>query len=177
MALHTASDLSAAEFREALGVLGQHRIARLFSVSPRHVRRWRDSTRHVPPGIRIIFHLLTTRVITTDQVEQAATAISEPPAPVEPVSAPAALACAEAAAHADPGSTTVAAVLALRETNCRWPIGDPGSANFRFCSDPVVAPPYCERHRAAAYMARRELIRPPPVLGSSAPWLASQRPS
>ena len=149
-----ASDLSGAEFGAALDALGlrQNRVARLFNVTPRHVRRWRSGDRRVPHGIRIIFHLLTTRVITTDQVEQAA-AISEPPAPVEPVSAPAALACAEAATHADPGSTTVAAVLALREANCRWPIGDPGSANFRFCSASATVGPYCARHHTAACLA------------------------
>ena len=169
-----ASDLSGAEFGAALDALGlrQNRVARLFNVTPRHVRRWRSGDRRVPHGIRIIFHLLTTRVITTDQVEQAA-AISEPPAPVEPVSAPAALACAEAATHADPGSATVAAVLALAEERCHWPIGTPGASGFSFCCAPASAgSPYCTSHMRLAHTARplpkaRPGFRPSTALAGS----------
>ena len=38
---------------------------------------------------------------------------------------------------------------------CRWPIGDPRSADFHFCGDPAVeGKPYCEEHCARAYIAR-----------------------
>ena len=36
------------------------------------------------------------------------------------------------------------AILGLRTGHCRWPHGDPGSADFRFCAapcDPIA--PYC----------------------------------
>jgi len=164
MALHTASDLSAAEFREALGVLGQHRIARLFSVSPRHVRRWRDGTRHVPRAVGIVIHLLSVGVITADQIEQAAAAI---PAPVQANGgaqpAPILTEPAEAIALADPSLSTAQKILGLVEGTCRWPIGDPGHPSFCFCGRATVREPYCEQHRAAAHVAQRELIGPRPT--------------
>jgi hypothetical protein len=94
------------------------------------------------------------KAVTIEQVEQAAVsapartnghAKPEPPAPLEPTPAP---------ARADPGSTTVAAVLALREASCRWPIGTPGRSDFRFCSAPATVGPYCARHHTAACLAQ-----------------------
>jgi len=97
---------------------------------------------------------LAMKAVTVEQVERAAAgpvpartnghAKPEPPAPLEPTPAP---------AHVDSGSTTVAALLALREASCRWPIGDPGSANFRFCSASATVGPYCARHHTAACLA------------------------
>ena len=59
MAIHAeARDLAVAttEFRETLGALGiaQHRVARLFGVGPRSVRRWQDGDRRVPCGVGIV---------------------------------------------------------------------------------------------------------------------------
>ncbi|MDH3579620.1 MAG: GcrA cell cycle regulator [Hyphomicrobiales bacterium] len=45
-----------------------------------------------------------------------------------------------------------ASILTLKETMCRWPIGDPGEDEFHFCgrsSDQGV--PYCEFHSRIAY--------------------------
>lgn len=45
-----------------------------------------------------------------------------------------------------------ASILTLKETMCRWPIGDPGDEEFHFCgrsSDQGV--PYCEFHSRIAY--------------------------
>ncbi|MCC6467254.1 MAG: global cell cycle regulator GcrA-like protein [Alphaproteobacteria bacterium] len=42
--------------------------------------------------------------------------------------------------------------MRLTEHMCRWPIGHPGEASFRFCckkADP--GRPYCEEHCAMAY--------------------------
>jgi hypothetical protein len=41
---------------------------------------------------------------------------------------------------------------------CRWPIGEVGTAGFRFCCDPHPLPgrPYCARHHAIAYRPRDE---------------------
>jgi GcrA cell cycle regulator len=37
--------------------------------------------------------------------------------------------------------------------HCFWPIGHPGTADFRFCSQPVWAgKPYCEAHYRRAYV-------------------------
>ena len=43
-------------------------------------------------------------------------------------------------------------IMELREQMCRWPLGDPGREDFRFCggrSTPGV--PYCSHHAAIAY--------------------------
>ena len=54
---------------------------------------------------------------------------------------------------------TVAAVIQLKGSMCKWPEGDPGNSGFRFCgrSKRFMAP-YCNHHMAIAYnpAARRE---------------------
>jgi GcrA cell cycle regulator len=173
MALHAEpSDRSAAaaEFCATLGALGltQCRVAKVFGVGARSIRRWQRGDRRIVPAIRIVFRLLAAKVITIDQVEAAAVPIpartngnakEEPPAPLraEPASDQSASASAKIATLVDPGPTTtvVEQVCALTAGACRWPLGDPRDRDFRFCGDPVVEPPYCEHHRALAYLAPR----------------------
>jgi GcrA cell cycle regulator len=54
-------------------------------------------------------------------------------------------------------------LLELNEETCRWPIGDPGSAEFFFCGgNTITSLPYCAYHSRVAYQpaaARRH--RPP----------------
>ena len=43
-------------------------------------------------------------------------------------------------------------IISLKESMCRWPIGDPGDKDFHFCgrhSPPGT--PYCEHHARVAY--------------------------
>ena len=51
-------------------------------------------------------------------------------------------------------------LLELTEETCRWPIGDPGSADFFFCGGQSIATlPYCTYHSRVAYQppnARRD---------------------
>jgi hypothetical protein len=179
------SDLSVAttEFHEMLSALGiaQHRVARLFGVGPRSVRRWQDGDRRVPCGVGIVLRLLAAGTVTVAQVEQAAVPIPartngsakpESPAPllVESAMEQSALAGAKAAAFADPtfadptfvdptfadpGLTTAEKVCALTPEICCWPCGDPGHPDFHFCGSPVARRPYCGTHRAMAYVAPR----------------------
>src|SRR5262245_22468759 len=167
MAMHAeASDPSAAgtEVREILGALGiaQHRIAQLFGVAPRSVRRWRYGDRRLPRGVGIVLRLLAAGAVTIDQVERAAipapvqtngSAEPEPPVPLLVESAPEQSALAPA--HANSSLTTAEKVYALAPKACRWPCGDPGHPDFHFCGDPVAKRPYCEHHRTMAYMAPR----------------------
>ena len=62
------------EFHEALGTLGiaQQRVAALFGVGPRSVRRWQYGERRVPCGVSIVLRLLAAGAVTVEQVEQAA---------------------------------------------------------------------------------------------------------
>jgi GcrA cell cycle regulator len=57
-------------------------------------------------------------------------------------------------------------LLELNENTCRWPIGDPASAEFFFCGgQPITSLPYCAHHSRIAYQPaseRRKDRRPPP---------------
>src|SRR5665648_598228 len=45
-----------------------------------------------------------------------------------------------------------ASILTLKESMCRWPIGDPSEEDFHFCGRKKEgAVPYCEHHAAMAY--------------------------
>jgi GcrA cell cycle regulator len=45
-----------------------------------------------------------------------------------------------------------ASILTLKESMCRWPIGDPASEDFYFCGRKKCgALPYCEHHARLAY--------------------------
>jgi GcrA cell cycle regulator len=58
-------------------------------------------------------------------------------------------------------------LLELSGSMCRWPIGDPTNAEFRFCGCRALAPfPYCQDHARLAFQpvadrrrAERSLIR------------------
>jgi GcrA cell cycle regulator len=56
-------------------------------------------------------------------------------------------------------------LLELTEDTCRWPIGDPASAEFFFCGGkPITGLPYCAHHSRIAYQPateRRKDRRPP----------------
>ena len=44
-----------------------------------------------------------------------------------------------------------------RASTCCWPIGDPGTARFRFCDDgAMTGKPYCAQHAALAYVKVRD---------------------
>jgi hypothetical protein len=153
---------AATEFRATLDALSitQTRIARLFDVTTRHVRRWQHGDRNVPHTVGLVVNLLAAGVITVSQAEAAAPAPArtkpKPPAPVrvKPEPEQSAGARAEVAAFADL-SPAAAAVVALGPGGCHWPIGDPARPGFQFCNAPVAAPPYCARHRKRAYLAPR----------------------
>ena len=41
----------------------------------------------------------------------------------------------------------------MTDRHCRFPIGDPGTVDFRFCRDPAIeGKPYCAVHTARAYV-------------------------
>ena len=43
-------------------------------------------------------------------------------------------------------------IIDLKEAMCRWPLGDPASADFRYCGSPTPgASPYCGHHGKLAY--------------------------
>ena len=44
-------------------------------------------------------------------------------------------------------------IMELRESTCRWPLGDPAVPDFRYCGGdaPIGAGPYCRFHSRIAY--------------------------
>lgn len=55
-----------------------------------------------------------------------------------------------------------ATVLTLREGMCKWPIGDPAGAEFRFCGHSTKpGSAYCEAHAAQAYQPQTKRKRKP----------------
>jgi len=163
MSLHTeASDLAATELRTTLDALGiqQRHLAQLFAVNPRTVRHWRYGDRRLPHAVGIVCNLLAMEVVTVEQVEAAAPvpARTNDSVKSEPSAVPAPK--QSASARTEMGAFTglnpaAAAVVALSPKSCRFPLGDLQDRDFRFCGASVVAEPYCERHRAMAYLAPR----------------------
>ena len=51
-------------------------------------------------------------------------------------------------------------IMDLRESMCRWPLGDPTSPDFRFCGGRSIAGlPYCTHHAQIAYQPAAERKR------------------
>ena len=50
-------------------------------------------------------------------------------------------------------------ILELKEAMCRWPLGDPSSAEFRYCGSPKTSGPYCTYHGGLAYQPVQERRR------------------
>jgi GcrA cell cycle regulator len=90
----------------------------------------------------------------------APTPITQQPAPrstvmLAPVPAPLAIDAPQETALADdvaiPMSERVT-IMDLRESMCRWPMGDPTKPEFRFCgARSVSGMPYCNHHARVAY--------------------------
>ena len=49
-------------------------------------------------------------------------------------------------------------IMDLRESMCRWPVGDPASAEFRYCGGkaPIGDGPYCSYHSRMAYQPTQD---------------------
>ena len=52
-------------------------------------------------------------------------------------------------------------IMDLRESMCRWPVGDPSSAEFRYCGGkaPIGDGPYCSFHSRMAYQPMQDRNR------------------
>lgn len=53
-------------------------------------------------------------------------------------------------------------IMQLKESSCRWPIGDPMAAGFRFCCRQKAGPlPYCSEHAQMSYLPSESRTRRP----------------
>ncbi|WP_342152553.1 GcrA family cell cycle regulator [Methylorubrum sp. SB2] len=87
-----------------------------------------------------------------------------PDFPLEPVRA-----AAQAPAAAQPVALAVServTIMDLRESMCRWPMGDPTKPDFRFCGGRAITGlPYCTQHAQIAYQPAAERKRDRRVAG------------
>ncbi len=89
--------------------------------------------------------------------------VAPPPIPAPIVAKPAVAAAASAVpviskplsplALADGGH---ASILTLRDTMCKWPIGDPADPKFAFCGRKSDCGPYCTEHAKVAFQPARK---------------------
>ncbi len=49
-----------------------------------------------------------------------------------------------------------ATVLTLRDSMCKWPIGDPADPKFAFCGRKACSGPYCAEHAKVAFQPARK---------------------
>ncbi len=100
---------------------------------------------------------VATRVdVTVDEAAPAVTNV-QPLRPV-PLESPKQAAPAVAIAPAPRPAPSQPPIQVRRYApSCCWPIGDPGTKNFRFCDDMSVAgKPYCDEHAKLAYVKIRD---------------------
>ena len=52
-----------------------------------------------------------------------------------------------------------ASILTIRDTMCKWPIGDPADPSFAFCGRKAECGPYCGEHAKVAFQPARKRER------------------
>jgi len=53
----------------------------------------------------------------------------------------------------------LATLVSVRRCECRWPLGEPGAADFSLCGQPVSRGAFCASHAAVAYRPARDTPR------------------
>ncbi|CAM2741788.1 MULTISPECIES: GcrA family cell cycle regulator [Methylobacterium] len=95
----------------------------------------------------------TAIAVVETQAPEPVAILSHRPAPVFPTPAPA----PEPVALAVSKRVTI---MDLRESMCRWPLGDPTTPEFRFCgARSITGLPYCTHHAEIAYQPAAERKR------------------
>lgn len=92
-------------------------------------------------------------------VQDAGTIVTLPPAPAQtpPPEVTASVARLEPVALAVSRRVTI---MDLRESMCRWPLGDPTAPDFHYCGDRAITGlPYCPGHAQVAYQPAAERKR------------------
>jgi GcrA cell cycle regulator len=50
-------------------------------------------------------------------------------------------------------------IVDLKESMCRWPLGDPATSEFRYCGSATASGPYCAYHGGLAYQPAQDRRR------------------
>lgn len=89
-----------------------------------------------------------------------AVVVSHRPAPEFPQASPQAPVAATAAEPVAIPLSQRVTIMDLRESMCRWPLGDPTTPEFRFCgARSITGLPYCTHHAEIAYQPATERKR------------------
>ena len=94
---------------------------------------------------------------TPQRVEKPATTTPET-APA-PTTLPAVAKTAEPLEPAKLANGDFASVLNIRESMCKWPIGDPMDKDFAFCGRAASGGPYCAEHAKVAFQPKKQRTR------------------
>ncbi|MAK62984.1 MAG: GcrA cell cycle regulator [Ponticaulis sp.] len=92
----------------------------------------------------------TQRVVRKTPVEQTGTPETNLPAVAKNV---------EPLAPAKLDNGDFASVLNIRESMCKWPIGDPMDKDFAFCGRAASGGPYCAEHAKVAFQPKKQRAR------------------
>lgn len=77
----------------------------------------------------------------------------------ETTTLPAVAATSEPLAPAKLSNGDFASVLNIRESMCKWPIGDPMDKDFAFCGRAAAGGPYCAEHAKVAFQPKKGRTR------------------
>ncbi|WP_336487834.1 GcrA family cell cycle regulator [Methylobacterium nigriterrae] len=103
----------------------------------------------------------TVAEIAADAPEPIAIASHRPAPDFPPAAAP-----ASAADQVPLAVSERVTIMDLRESMCRWPMGDPTTPEFRFCGGRAITGlPYCSHHAQIAYQPAAERKRDRRVAG------------
>lgn len=107
----------------------------------------------VPPSKTV--EIETAIAVVETQAPEPVAILAHRPAPEFPAPAPAAAPAPVALAVSERVT-----IMDLRESMCRWPLGDPTTPEFRFCgARSITGLPYCTHHAEIAYQPAAERKR------------------
>ena len=106
----------------------------------------------VAPSVKAV-EIETAIAVVETQAPEPVAIPSHRPAPEFPTPAP-------ATAPVPLATSQRVTIMDLRESMCRWPLGDPTTPEFRFCGGRAITGlPYCTHHAEIAYQPAAERKR------------------
>ncbi|MEL6060513.1 MULTISPECIES: GcrA family cell cycle regulator [unclassified Methylobacterium] len=102
-----------------------------------------------------VIEIETAIAVVETQAPEPVAIVTHRPAPDFPVAAP-----AQTSTPTPLPVSQRVTIMDLRESMCRWPLGDPTTPEFRFCgARSITGLPYCTHHAEIAYQPATERKR------------------
>ncbi len=117
---------------------------------------WDFNHNRTPTDImRLVAEIETAIAVVEAEAPEPVAIVSHRPAPDFPLPLPTAAAAPVALAVSQRVT-----IMDLRDSMCRWPLGDPTTPDFRFCgARSITGLPYCTHHAEIAYQPAAERKR------------------